>query len=99
MAKDEQDVRNIRCRMLGHEVPFSYCRTCGQNNIPCRKIFDCWYETFDVDTFMREHYSPEQLQAILSPPTTKVASLVDLIDKARQSMQPKTTDNPESQDQ
>ena len=70
--------------MLGHEVPFSYCRSPAAE-LPCRKIFDCWWETFDVEGFIREHFSPEQIRKILAPSKPKTATIVDLIEKARKA--------------
>ena len=51
----EHDAKKRRCPMLGHEVAFSYCREPGSET-PCRKIFDCWWETFDVSAFINDHY-------------------------------------------
>ena len=82
MSINEHDDRKLRCRMLGHEVAFAYCRAPG-TNLPCRKILDCWFETFDVQSFLREHFSQEQIAQILTPPAPKIASLVDLIQQAQ----------------
>ncbi|MBN1815953.1 MAG: hypothetical protein JW828_01245 [Sedimentisphaerales bacterium] len=82
MSVDQHDARTIYCRMLGHEVPFSYCRQ-GASSQPCRKIFDCWFQTFDIETFMKEHFSEQQIQTILTPPKPKMASLIELIQKAQ----------------
>ena len=78
------DDRTRRCPMLGHEVPFRYCRAPAAQ-LPCRRIFDCWWEAFDVDSFIRAHFTAEQIAAILAPPQPKMATLVELIDKARRS--------------
>jgi len=72
--------------MLGHEVPFSYCRSPAAE-LPCRKIFDCWWEAFDVEGFIREHFSPQQVSKILVPSKPKTATIVELIEKARQAGQ------------
>lgn len=84
MSIDIHDERRIRCRMLGHEVDFVYCRqTTGAS--PCRKILDCWFETFDVEDFMGQHYSPEQIRRLLEPPKPKITSIVELIQQAQKS--------------
>jgi hypothetical protein len=70
------------CRMLGHDVPFKYCRSVG-NGLPCRRVADCWYTRFDVVAWLHEHYSPDQIEQITSPPSPKIASLLDLIEQAR----------------
>ncbi len=82
MAIEEHDMKVIRCRILGHEVPFGYCRT-GTGPRSCRRIFDCWYEHFDITAFMQKHYSEEDIQRILEPPRDKMVSLYELIQKAR----------------
>ena len=78
------DARTHRCPMLGHDVPFAYCRAPARE-LPCRKVFDCWWETFDVEGFVRAHFREEDIEAILAPPAPKVATLVDLIRRARQA--------------
>ena len=78
------DPRRRRCPMLGHDVPFSYCRA-PASDVPCRKIFDCWWETFDVEDFLRAHLGQEEIARILSPRQDKMASLVDLIQRASQA--------------
>ena len=37
-----------RCPRLGGEVAFGYCKVCGGEKTPCFKVFDCWWERFDV---------------------------------------------------
>ncbi len=84
MDIEEQDHRKIRCRMLGHELTFGYCRRPGRD-LPCSKILDCWYETFGVEEFVREHYSEEQIQQILAPQKPKMTSLLELIQQAQKN--------------
>ena len=74
-----------RCPRLGGDVAFGYCRTCGENNGPCFKVFDCWWERFDVVAHMKGCLSPEAFGALsASRPQPKVASLVELIRQARE---------------
>ena len=84
MNINEHDKRSIRCRMLGHEVLFSYCRQVSAD-LPCRKILDCWFEQFDIDKFINQHYTKQQIQKILQPPAPKLASIVELIQQAQKS--------------
>ena len=72
--------------MLGHEVPFAYCRAPGRD-LPCGKVFDCWYETFDVDAFLRSLFSEDDIARILTPRQDKMASLIELIERARKANQ------------
>jgi len=84
MGIEEHDERNIRCRMLGHELTFGYCRRPGRD-LPCSKIFDCWHETFAVEEFIHDHYTEEQIQQILAPPKPKMISLLELIQQAQKN--------------
>jgi hypothetical protein len=77
-----RDELSRRCPMLGHNLNFSYCRKPG-SDVPCRKIFDCWWEEFDVEGFIRAHYGDDMIGRILAPRPEKTVTLADLIDKAR----------------
>ena len=70
--------------MLGHDISFSYCRQPGRD-LPCSRIGDCWWKAFDVESFVRTHYSDEQVRQILAAPKPKIFSLVELIQKAQQA--------------
>ena len=78
------DHRVRRCPMLGHDLAFSYCRAPARP-LPCGKIFDCWWEAFDVEAFIRAHYDEADIERILAPRPDKVASIVDLIQRASRS--------------
>jgi hypothetical protein len=80
----QHDTLSRHCPMLGHDVPFTYCRQPGQE-IPCRKIFDCWWETIDIRAFIAENYSPEVRNALNQPPTPKALSLLESIEQARKN--------------
>ena len=81
------DRRRRRCPMLGHDVPFSYCRAPARD-LPCRRIFDCWWETFDVRAFLERHFSEDDVARILAPPKDKAATLIELIERARKANKP-----------
>jgi len=85
MSEDicKHDHRVRRCPVLGHDVAFSYCRAPG-SNLPCRRIFDCWWETFDIEGFVRRHYDDADIEKILAPKDHKMVTLVELIEKAKQ---------------
>ncbi len=68
--------------MLGHEVRFSYCRAPGEK-LPCRRICDCWWESFDVVAFVAAHFGSEAIESIRAPRKDKLASLAELIEQAR----------------
>ena len=82
MSIDRHDAKKMYCRMLGHHVTFAYCRQPGAKQ-PCRKIFDCWCNTFNIVQFMQDHFTDEEIKAILAPPKDKVMSLLELIEQAK----------------
>jgi hypothetical protein len=84
MSIDQHDSKKIYCRKMGHQLTFSYCRKPASAQ-PCRKIFDCWFKTFDVAQFMQEHFTEEQIKATLAPPKAKVNSLIELIQQAQEN--------------
>lgn len=72
------------CRMLGHEIRFGYCKLLPEGR-PCRLIIDCWQGSFDVASFLRQRYSPEQIESFLAPPKSKIASILELVEKVRKA--------------
>jgi len=84
---EAHDQRETYCRMLGHSVPFRYCRRAA-DGLPCRKILDCWFRCFDVAAFVKEHYTAEQIERILAPPKPKMTSLLELIERAKAARKP-----------
>jgi len=82
---DQEDHRVRRCPRLGHEVTFLYCRTQEGATI-CPKIFDCWWEIFDVTTFLRENLAQEDWEALHHrKPQDKVIGLLELIRRAQEA--------------
>jgi len=79
---EQHDDKPIRCPRLGGEVNFKYCRTMN-DRLPCRLIAGCWQTQIDIDTFLRDHYSPEELDRIFAPPKPKVETLLELIEKSK----------------
>ena len=78
---EQYDDKTIRCPRVGGEVNFRFCRF-ENNMLPCRWIVGCWEMRMDINTFLAEHYSREELDKIFVPPRPKIESLVDLIEKA-----------------
>ena len=84
MSFDEHDERVLRCRRLGHEVTFHYCRT-QEGRTPCPSILDCWWEVFDVGAFLARVLEAGELEALVErQPRPKVVTLLELIEQARQ---------------
>jgi len=76
------DNKETRCPMLGHPVPFSYCRNLN-NFLPCCRIMDCWFEKFDIQLFIHANYTDEQINIIFSPPKPKMEQIIELIQASR----------------
>lgn len=75
-----------RCPRLGGPVSFKYCRSCEAGRQPCFKIIDCWWETFDVVRYLKDHLPEDQFRRLSeSTPRPKIASLVELVEKAKDS--------------
>jgi len=91
LSEHDQDILP-RCRRLGEEVTFGYCRqeTGGK---PCRLILDCWWEQFDVRSFLQAHLSAEDMaqveRAAAAPPPSKMLSLVELIQQTKDRLKGK----------
>lgn len=49
---------DTRCPRLGGTVPFRYCMAPGEPT-PCYKILDCWWEIFDVASYLKAQLPKE----------------------------------------
>ena len=80
---EEHDALVIYCSQLGGEIPFRYCRTVN-GDLPCRRIVVCWEFRIKISEFLGEHYSIDQIQDALAPPTkTRLDTILELIEKAK----------------
>ncbi|MCU0562202.1 MAG: hypothetical protein MUD16_18690 [Desulfobacterales bacterium] len=76
-----------RCPRLGGPVTFGYCMGCEQQR-PCPKVTDCWWETFDIVRYLQEHLPADQVEHLLrAQPKPKIVSLVELIAEARKRVE------------
>ena len=81
---ESKDTLVCRCPRLGGSVPFRYCRSSGDGDLPCWKICDCWWEYFDVVTYLEKTLAADAFNTLINTkPKPKVASLVDLIEQAK----------------
>ncbi len=78
-----------RCPRLGSEVSFAYCLTGGADEKPCWKIFDCWWEIFDVTAYLKTRLSPETFEALKArasaPPENKLTSIIEIAQQAKKA--------------
>jgi len=83
---EKHDNKTTRCRRLGHEVYFGYCRQESEGD-PCRLILDCWWQSFDVQYFLKENLTPEACETLQSASApSKILTLFDLIEQAKARM-------------
>lgn len=83
---DAKKILERRCPRLGGPVKFHYCMVSGEDKSPCFKTIDCWWETFDVVRFLKDHLPEEQFSRLAdSRPRPKIASLVELVEQAKRS--------------
>jgi hypothetical protein len=77
------DSFQIRCPRLGQQIHFSYCRQ-ENTGLPCFKTLDCWYIYFHVAEYLKKELSAaEWEESFDKPPTPKIISLAELIEKAQ----------------
>ena len=79
---EKHDDQTIRCPRLGDEVNFKYCRIMN-DRLPCRWIIGCWQMHIDMNRFLADYYSKDELDRVFAPPKPKVESLVELIEKSK----------------
>ena len=76
----------IRCPRLGGPVYFKYCMTCGDGKSTCFKIFDCWWEHFDIFRYLKERLPRAEFQKLMADrPKAKVTSLIEFIEQAKRN--------------
>ena len=78
--KEQYDERQWYCRMLGHAIAFRYCRTM-ENNLPCHRILDCWYETLPIQDFIAQNYTAEEQAAILRPAKSRLDIMAQTLNR------------------
>ena len=78
----QHDSRQRYCRMLGHSVPFRYCRSVSEA-LPCSKVLDCWFEMLPVQEFIENHYTEEERGRIFSPPKSRMETLEEIVNRIR----------------
>lgn len=79
---EQYDDKTIRCPRVGGEVNFKFCRTENKMS-PCGWIAGCWQTRMDINKFLEDHYSNEELDRIFAPPKPKLESLVEMIEQAK----------------
>lgn len=83
------------CPQLGHPIAFSYCMAARADTSgaakPCKKIMDCWWETFDVQSFLKDTLPQADYSELVNkePGNRRAAGLFDAIERALENKDPK----------
>jgi len=86
--EESKDSLERRCPRLGGPVSFGYCRTSGDNDTACWKVFDCWWERFDVVAHLKTCMPEDKFRmTINAKPKPKMLSLVELIEQAQKRIE------------
>lgn len=76
-----------RCPRLGGSViTVGYCMISGKDNLPCFKMLDCWWEAFDVETYLKDHLTAPLYQQFIEmarSPQNKITSILEIANMAR----------------
>ncbi|HMA85471.1 MAG TPA: hypothetical protein VKN73_07195 [Desulfosalsimonadaceae bacterium] len=86
----DKDFDNLerRCPRLGSKITFRYCLISGEDDNPCWKIFDCWWEQFDVASYLKAHLPAEVFEKLVETaavqPKNKLTSIVEIAEQAKQ---------------
>ena len=77
---------DTRCPRLGGTVPFRYCMAPGEPT-PCHKILDCWWETFDVTSYLKANLPEETFDRLLGDrnPPNRLKTILELVDKFKKT--------------
>jgi hypothetical protein len=75
---------DTRCPRLGGTVPFRYCMAPGEPT-PCYKILDCWWEIFDVASYVKAHLPEEKFERVFkdrgSP--NRLNTILEIVEKCK----------------
>ena len=83
------DIDNLerRCPRLGSRISFRYCLISGEDDNPCWKIFDCWWEQFDVETYLQANLPAEIFKQLVekaaAQPKNKLTSILEIAEQAK----------------
>jgi len=85
----DQDVNNLerRCPRLGSDISFRYCLLSGEDDGPCFKILDCWWEYFDVADYLRQNMPAAAFAELIrtaEQPKNKIGSIIDIARRAQE---------------
>jgi len=77
---------DTRCPRLGGTVPFRYCLGPGEPT-PCYKILDCWWEIFDVTSYLKARMPEEAFNRLFEGrgQPNRLNTILELIEKYKKT--------------
>ena len=80
-AEDMHDSKEIRCRKLGHDLTFKYCRKESMDE-PCARIIDCWFSRIGVLEYLNNQFGTKFLHEFVNRERKgKLSSILEMIDR------------------
>ncbi|RJP19906.1 MAG: hypothetical protein C4527_26270 [Candidatus Omnitrophota bacterium] len=74
-----------RCPQLGGPVHFEYCRRMNRN-LPCHQLYKCWSEEFDVDDYVKQNFTEEEIVNVFhTPPLGRVGTIFDVLRRVEEA--------------
>lgn len=82
MKTNRPEELEIRCPRLGGTVPFRYCMAPAEPTV-CFKILDCWWEVFDVTSYLKTHLPEEDFCRLVENRNrpNRMESILELVEK------------------
>jgi len=84
------EYEHFRCPQLGDVISFSYCRRMNED-LPCRKMYDCWSDKLNVEEFLKENFSEEQIEKAFEPPKGRVENMFDILNRVLEEKKKQNT--------
>jgi len=75
--REQHDGQEAYCRSLGHYVRFGYCRAAG-GELPCARVTECWAGRIPVEEYLRDHFTPQELERAFAPRPGKLETILEL---------------------
>ena len=88
MTDENFDDQELRCPRLGSVIPFRYCIISGDNDLPCWKILDCWWEIFDVEGYLKQNLPESVFNELIKTaekPKNKIGSIIEIAQQVKKS--------------
>ena len=77
------DSEDIRCRKLGHNLTFKYCRKESVDE-PCAKIIDCWFSRIEILEYLNNQFGTKFLHEFINrKKKDKMSSILEILNRKK----------------